>query len=79
MMQFETTPSKYLVSVLSAKEECRQSKIQEFNGTYLHKFFRLLRILLDSGRHRILQCWYIKHWGHTRFVLRWHIHPCLKL
>ena len=61
MMQFETTPSKYLVSVLSAEEECRQRKIQEFNGTYLHKFFRLLRILLDSGRHRILQCWYIKH------------------
>ena len=67
-----------LVSVQTAKEECRQSKIQEFNGTYLHKSFRLLRILLDSGRHRILQCWCIKRWGHTRFVIRLHIHPCLK-
>lgn len=74
-----TVPVPVPVSVQTAKEECRKSKIKEFNGTYLHKFFRLLRILLHSDRHRILQCWCIKHWGHTRFVLCLHIHPYLKL
>lgn len=31
---------------------------------YLYSFFHHPDSLLHSDRHKILQCWYIEHWGH---------------
>ena len=46
---------------------------------YRYSFCHLLHSLVDSGRCKILQCWYIVLWDHTRLSQDLHIRQYLQL